>query len=258
MRGTAILTLFLALLGLLLFQPSLLNGTALAAGSTPTLVQVVSTSNAKGNFVNSYTVRLPNATLSGNSMVVAVQQDSGTGLLSVSDNKGNLYNLAKANNDGSQMVSVYYASNIIAGAQTITLSFSASGANYVSAVAAEFYNVAPASALDGASASSAVSTSVTAGTLTTTADNDLIFQYATEDSDGGNTTWIAGSSPWTMLAADYFDAQAAQYQVQSTHGAVNATFNQGSSKKFNSVAIALKAATAGTAPSGIRVVHMMH
>src|SRR5262249_4434428 len=46
--------------------------------------------------------------------------------------------------------------------------------------------------------------------------------------------------------------------IQSTKGAINPTLQQGSSKQFNSVAIALKAGSAGTAPSGIRVVHLIH
>jgi hypothetical protein len=206
---------------------------------------------------------LPNATLAGNALIVAVQQRSGTGGVAVSDDVGNAYNVGGTNDDGNQhgnqLVSIYYATNIRPGAQTITLSFPKSGANYVSTVAAEFYNVATASALDGTSANSAISTSVTAGTLTTTTDNDLVFQYATQDADGSNTTWTQGTGPWALLAADYFDAQAAQYEIQSVHGASTPSLTQSSFKNFNTVAIALKSAAAGTAPAaGIRVVHLMH
>ncbi len=70
--------------------------------------------------------------------------------------------------------------------------------------------------------------------------------------------WTQGTSPWTLLAADYFDGQAAQYQVQPAFGTINPTFSQDSSKRFNTVAIALKAAIAGTAPTGMRVVHLGH
>src|SRR5207237_8928334 len=104
----------------------------------PTLVQSVSTSNTRGYAVNSYTVRLPNATLSGNSVIVAVQQGSGTGALSVSDDKGNTYNLAKINDNLSQIVSIYYATNVLAGAQKITLTFAGAGAKCVAAVPTEF------------------------------------------------------------------------------------------------------------------------
>jgi len=208
--------------------------------------------------VNSYTIRLPNATLSGNALIVAVNQNSGTVALSVSDNKGNPYTLAKTNDDTNQKISIYYATNVLAGVQAITLTFSGGGTNWVSAIAAEFYNVAPGAALDGTSAITGNNASVTAGSLTTTLDNDLIFQYAIQDGDGKNTTWSQGSSPWALLAADFFDAHAAQYQVQTTHGTITPALAQGSSKAFNSVAIALKAAAAGTAPSGMRIVHMGH
>jgi len=234
----------------------------LSTSSTPTLVQAVNTSNSQGNSVNTYTVRLPNATLSGNCVIVAVQSGSqlgsGAGTLTVSDDGGNSYNLAKTNDDGIQTVSIFYAMNVTAGAQIITLSFSRTGSNYVAAVAAECYNVATSAALDGTSAKSAISGSVTAGSLTTTADNDLIFQYATQETDGINTNWAQGASPWALVAADYFDAQVAQYQVQAVHETINPTLTQGSSKTFNSIGIALKPAVAGTAPFGMRVVHMMH
>jgi len=241
-------------------QSSAVSATTLSSstGATPTLVQVVNTSNTGGYLVTTYTVRLPNATLGGNCVVLAVQRGSGSGALTVSDDKGNAYNLGKANDDGNQAVSVFYALNAVPGAHTITLRFAGSGANYVAADAAEFYNVATAVALDGVSGNGGTSALVTAGNLTTTADNDLIFQYAAQDGDGVNTTWTQGGSPWVLLAADYFDAQAAQYQVQTAFGTIGPILTQNSSKMFNSVAIALKAATAGTAPTGIRVVHLGH
>src|SRR5439155_7838725 len=181
---------------------------SLSTSTTPTLVQAVSTSNSQGNSVNEYTARLPNATLSGNCVLLAVQsasvQRGGAGSPTVSDDGGNTYNLARANDDGIQVVSVYFAPSVIAGAQKITVTFSGAGSNYVSAVAVEFYNVAAAGALDGTSANTAIYASVTVGSLTTTADNDLIFQFATQETDGSNTTSTQGTSPWSLLTADYF------------------------------------------------------
>src|SRR5262245_12664226 len=78
-----------------------------SGAAAPTLVQAVSTSNTKGNVVSTYTIRLPNATLSGNALIVAVQQNSGTGTLSVSDDARNTYRLARSNDNGSQLVSIY-------------------------------------------------------------------------------------------------------------------------------------------------------
>src|SRR5262249_30259432 len=157
-----------------------------------------------------------------------------------------------------QVVSVYYATNVLPGAQAITLSFAGSGGKNVAAVASEFYNVALAGALDTASSGAGTGTSVSAGTLAATSDYDLIFQYATQDGDGSNTKWTQGASPWALLVADYFDPQAAQNQVQAVHGSASPTLTQNSSKGFNTVAIALKSATAGTAPTGMRVVHAEH
>src|SRR5437764_1342115 len=80
------------------------SATTLSPSTTPTLVQTVSTSSTYGNLVNIYTVRLPNATRSGNCVVLAVRRDSGSAALTVSDDKGNAYNLGIDNDDGGQDV----------------------------------------------------------------------------------------------------------------------------------------------------------
>jgi hypothetical protein len=55
------------------------------------------------------------------------------------------------------------------------------------------------------------------------------------------------------------DSTAAQYQVQSSAAAINPTLGMSPSQNFNSIAIALRPATEGTAPPpGIRVNRVQH
>jgi hypothetical protein len=228
--------------------------------STPTFAENhVSASSTQGYGVSEYDLRLPNATMSGNCVIVGFQYSVTAGVTaSVSDDQGNSYSTPISNIDTNQIVNLSYALNVKAGAQKISITFSGGTPAYVSALATEFYNIATSSALDGSSGSAGTGTSVTAGSFTPSTSGDLIYQYAVQDSSS-MTSWSQGASPWVLLSSDILDNSAAQYQVQTTAAAINPTMGMTPSQNFNSVAIALKAANAGSAPpAGIRVVRVQH
>jgi hypothetical protein len=221
----------------------------------------VSGSSTQGNAVNQYYLRLPNVTMSGNCLVVGFQYSAGAGVTaSVSDDKGDSFSAPISQSDGNQIVNLSYALNVSAGAQKITVTFSGGGASYVSALATEFYNIAPSNALDGSSGNDGTGTSVTAGAFAPASDGDLIYQYAVEDSSSNPiNSWTQGASPWQLLSTDTQDASAAQYEVQTSAAGVTPTLGMSPSQNFLSVAIALKAGNSGSAPpAGIRVVRVQH
>lgn len=221
----------------------------------------VSASNTQGNAVSRYTLRLPNGTQSGNCIIVGFQYGSVPGVTAlVTDDKGNSYNVPISHDDGSQVVNLSFALNVLGGTQEIIITFSGGMPSYVSALASEFYNIATANALDGSSGNSGTGSSVTAGSFTPTTSGDLIYQFAVQDSSSNRiNSWTQGSSPWALLSADVMDSSAAQYQVQSSAAAINPAMTMAPAQNFNSVAIALKAAVAGSAPPpGIRVVRVQH
>jgi hypothetical protein len=232
-------------------------------GSVPTFADNhVSASNTQGNPVNRYDFRLPNPTLAANCVVVGFQYSASAGATaSVSDDKGNIYSILVNHNDTRQVVAIAVALNVTAGAQKISITFSGGTPAFVSAVATEFYNVAHLNALDGTTGNDGTQLSVTAGTLASTTNGDLIYQYAVQDTPGAMpmTAWTQGSNPWSLLSADLLDGSAAQYQVQPAAATITPTLGMAPSQNFNSVAIALKAATAGTPPpAGIRVARLQH
>jgi hypothetical protein len=227
---------------------------------TATLVQHASGSNTGNNFVTSYTISLPDGTQAGNCVVVGVTAESAR-TITVSDDRGNSYNLGNTATDtrNSQVAAVFYALNVAAGTRTITITFSTSAAG-VGAVVSEFYNVvATAGALDGSSGNFNSGAGVTAGNITTSADNDLIYQFAAIDS-GTATSFTQGASPWMLLSSDLLQGQVAQYEVQSTHGAINPTLSQSpGANSWVTSAIALKSGAGGSAAAaGIRIVHLQH
>ena len=101
---------------------------------------------------------------------------------------------------------------------------------------------------------------MTAGGLTTSHDGDLIYSYGFDANTNGATNGIAAGSGFTLLSADLFVGNFAQYAVQPSAGLVSPSVAvSGSTNPFNAVAIGLRAANAGTAPGpGIRIVHVYH
>ena len=237
-------------------QPTQSNG-------VPTFAENhVSGSSTQGNPVSSYILRLPNPSLAGNCIVVGFQYADTSGVTpSVEDDKGNTYSTPIQTSDGRQVVNLSYALNVAPGAQKITITFSGTSPAYVSGLATEFYNVAPSSAIDGQTGNSGNGTTVSAGSFTPATSGDLIYQYAVQDSTSASPmgSWIQGPNPWQLLSADLLDGAAAQYQVQASAAAITPTLTMAPAQGFNSVAIALRPASAGTPPPpGIRVVRVQH
>jgi hypothetical protein len=200
--------------------------------------------------------------MAGNCIIVGFQYSDTSGVTpSVKDDQGNLYSTPVQTSDGRQVVNLSYALNVAPGAQKITITFSGTSPAYVSAMASEFYNVAPSSALDGHTGSSGSGSTVSAGSFTPVTSGDLIYQYAIQDSTSASpmSSWTQGPNPWLLLSADLLDGAAAQYQVQASAAAIAPTLSMAPAQGFTSVAIALRPASAGTPPpSGIRVVRVQH
>ncbi|HEY2461274.1 MAG TPA: LamG-like jellyroll fold domain-containing protein [Candidatus Acidoferrum sp.] len=231
-------------------------------GSTPTLVWSKSAANTTGLTVSSYKSNLPtNGTLSGNALIATFQWGVGSGAsASVTDDKGDTMTLLKSVSNGNQTLATYCVLPTT-GARALTLNFSGAQPAFVSMVnASEWFNLT--CNLDGSSATSGNSTTLTAGSIATATDGDLIYQAVEEDGVTGSERWTQGASPWTFLSASRgLEAanipQAAQYQVQATHGAINPTLSMNIADSWNAVAVALKAGSSGTAPAaGIRIVHL--
>jgi hypothetical protein len=235
-----------------------------AVASPPTLVQHVSTSTNQNENGNTFIINLPNAALLNNCVIMAVTyRTSSSRNVTITDNIGsNTWVSGPSTNNGTLTTSLYYVLGVKAGTQTVTITFDAALTNF-QAVLSEFYNVATSAALDGSiGTSTAAAPGVAAGSMSTAGDGDLVYQYAVGlDSGtvggGSQSSGIAAGSGFTLLSADTVLNAAAQYQVQGAHGAINPGLTvAGSTDRFNTVAVALKSAAAGTTPPpGIRIVH---
>jgi hypothetical protein len=247
----------------------------------PTLVQHVSSSanpTGVGEPGNAFKFTLPNPVRSGNCLILGMSYLwSATRTISITDDNGNVWPAAPAvtTTDGTALiVSIFVLPNANAGVTTITVTFDTALLPFQYTLS-EFYNVATAAPTSGSSSSKAtISPSLATGS----------FTPGNNDANGGNLIWtyfaypysgLSGFFPTTFAAGGTFsllDADiawheqgfphASEYFVQATAAPINpgmtATMS-GGNDFFLGASIALKAASAGTAPpEGIRIVRVSH
>jgi len=241
----------------------------------PALVQNVSTyTNRDAEVGNDYIVNLPTPTLASNCLILALTNAySATRTILISDDKGNAWTAGPhvdfvANNETTTL---FYALGVAAGTQRITIHFDASIFD-VHATVSEWTNIATAAAVNGSRGAAGVASPVSAGSFTP-GNNDanggnLVYQHAIAIPGVGalgnlssTVTAVTAGAGFTLASANRQLASISQYTVQTTAAAVNPTLTaaQGSGDRFNTIAIAFKAAAAGTAPaSGIHIQNVQH
>ena len=118
-------------------------------------------------------VSYPAAQTAGDLNVVVVGwNDTTSTVQSVTDSAGNNYILAIGPTSGTGLrQSIYYASNIVGGSNTVTVTFSQAAA-YPDISILEYRGV---TALDVTAGASGSSTAANSGAATTTSANELIF-----------------------------------------------------------------------------------
>ena len=218
-------------------------------------------SSSMEEFASDSTVNIavPN-TGAGNCLVLFFQSATNASPPpSVTDNQGNIW-AAAVTTTGNQSMSCMVATNVAAGTNQITLALFAS-ATFLQFEYSEWFNIstaALATALDGTGSAVLVSGSTVATSpFTTTQDGDLILHWVTNDGGTNNTSFTKGSG-FTLLTANVnpqIAPSAVQYQVQATHGSITPTMTLGGgAPTCDTLAIALKSASAGTPPpAGMRL-----
>jgi len=242
------------------------NGVNFTVGTTvstgPTLVQHVSSSNNRSisfGFPNCYYFRLPNPATQGNAIIVGFTF-SNNPTPTVTDDQNNSYAIVQNYYDSAdnQSVAIAAAFNVSAGARNISVCFSSDPGAYVQPMATEFDNVI---AVDGfGTGSNGTGTSVTAGSLQPTLSGDLAYQivFSLSANQSSFTAGSQGNISWNLLSADLMDGWAGQYGVYDSTSVINPTMSMGTSQNWVTAAILLKQGSAGSVPSGMRVVHMVH
>jgi IPT/TIG domain len=195
---------------------NLVNGFSYTA--TISFVQVGNTTTPSAQTV---TVAYPGSQTAGDLNIIVVGwNDTSATVQSVKDSAGNTYTLAIGPTSGTALrQSIYYASNIVSGSNTVTVTFN-QAAVYPDIRVLEYSGV---SKLDVTAGGSGNSSTASSGSATTTSANELIF--------GANMvyTWVsaAGSGFTARVITTYGDI--AEDKTVTTTGSYTASATLGSS-----------------------------
>jgi len=204
-------------------QSQVLNVTTTnAAPATPLFVQ---TNNAVPQTPqSSVSVRYMGAQTTGDTNILAIGwADTTTNIASVTDSKGNIYQLAVPTARGSgHSQAIYYAKNIVAanaGSNTVTVTFNVA-ARYPDIRITEYSGLDRSSPFDVGTSASGSGTTANSGSVTTRFAKELIFGAG--ETSGAFTS--AGST-FTQRVITSPDGDIAEDKVVSTIGTYNATAN---------------------------------
>jgi hypothetical protein len=145
-----------------------------ASGGAVSFVQVnYKTSNPSGS---SLVVPYPAAQTAGNLNIVVVGwNDTTSTVSSITDTRGNTYTRAVGPTAGSALTeTIYYAKNIAAGSNTVTVTFSKTAA-YPDVRVLEYSGADTTNPLDVTAAAVGTGTTGNSGAATTTSANELVF-----------------------------------------------------------------------------------
>jgi len=150
-------------------------------------------------------------------IVVAGWNDALANVLSVQDSAGNVYSRAIGPTTGTGLrQSIYYAPNIVGGANTVTVTFDRA-ADHPDIRILEYRGV---TTLDVAAGASGRSTTPNSGSVTTTAPNELIFganmvSSITKNAGSGFTSRVI-TSPDSDIAEDRIVSAIGTYSATAS------------------------------------------
>jgi hypothetical protein len=217
---------------------TLTNGytyTSSTGGGTISFVQVRSATpqTASASVAVAYTA----AQAAGNLNIVAVGwNDTTSTVSSVTDSRGNAYTLAIGPTTGTGLrQSIYYAKNILAGTNTVTVKFNQAVA-YADVRVLEYKGLDPSNPLDVTAGAAGSGTTPSSGTASSTSANELIF------GAGMTTTHFTGAGTgFTSRIITSPDADIAEDKNVTSTGSYSAAAPVTSSKWVMQM-VALRAA----------------
>jgi hypothetical protein len=221
----------------------------------------LSASGESGNgFRIQYGGSIGTGSLGGNLLTLRITAPHGSTVSSILDNKGSTYTLGASVDSGAGgwITALYYVAGTPAGITQITVNYSSAVADWHGAVM-EYSGIATNSPADGSCTNH--STSISCST-STSASGDLVVatMIGLGSALRGNTlSTVTPGGSFILDAADTQASDADEEYVQPSAGPITPSFTvTGSSQPFNIVAMAFKAAVAGTNPTGMYILHQQH
>lgn len=178
-------------------------------------------------------------------LVVIGWNDSGESVASVTDSKGNSYSIAvgPATYSGQLSQSIYYAKNIAAGSNTITVTFKGNPSSPEIRIF-EYSGANLTTPIDAVVQATGSSTTMAAGPLTTICPNDLLFAA---DIGVGTTTGAGPGFTERLLV----NGDGVEDEVVGAPGSYNATAPVKPSDPWIMQVVAVCPASTGPPPTQI-------
>ncbi len=215
------------------------TGTAPAAPISASFVQAVASASSASP--SSMSLSFPVNTLVGDLLLVAFDYASNVTPSSVTDSQGNVFTPVgnQLSTPGGALSQVYYAQNIKGGADTVTVTLTATS-SYLEVYLSEYAGINPTNPIDAQAGASGTAGAVSSGNATTTAAGDIIYGFCVGD-------WAC--TPGSGFAArSTLDNNVIESEVASTAGSYAATGS--ATNGWTMQMVALKPASV-VAPPGI-------
>jgi hypothetical protein len=236
--------------------------------ATATIVQHVAVGNMQGQPTNSatpLTIQFLWPSQAGNFLMLHLYTNNtgGMDVSSITDNKSQTWTRTSGTTTNSNLNQfIYTFKNTASGVQTITVNFTNYG-GFISYALSEWFNVDQTTPIG---AGKVTTTEVTTGATswatgafsTNPTAGDAIYQTASAGAFSYNdqTGFTAGSNGGTYVleAAELTSGLVAQVCTNASGGSTNPTLTAGTSSVYNTMAVALTPASAGSDnPNAFRV-----
>jgi hypothetical protein len=194
-------------------------------------------------------VSYPNPQTAGDANILAIGwNDVTAGIQTVADSAGNVYQIADATFRGNGMSqAIYYATNIPAGSNTVTVTFTQPAA-FVDLRVSEYSGLATAGVFDAGTSATGIGTGADSGPLTITSTNELLFGAGmTAD------TYTGPGAGFTLRVITSPDGDILEDQIAAAAGNFDATASLNSSTAWLMQLAAFKAAPALVSAPQLRI-----
>ena len=166
----------------------------------------------------------------GNLLTLTVTHVS-TKTVAVSDNKGGSWQSAVTTTNAADQIEtqLFYVCGAAAGTNVVTIQLSAPPApgEVLQFSYNEVSGIAPSSCIDGAAGANGLTGDLQPGSIATTTDGDLIYNFAEESynypEEDDPIGWVMPDNNSALLMENAWDKFASQVSVQAAHGAYNPT-----------------------------------